>query len=127
MTEFILACCKLEPRPATLLKKNFFTGIFKYSILLKLWINLLIYQKLEVHLFYWNTYFTILHMWLQQPCHVWCKSLYNNSSQLETVNYCHKESHLKYSWFLGPPLFINITVSIFVPEELSLAASEIFK
>ena len=58
-------------------------------------------------------------MWLQQYCHIWDESLYNNSSRLETVNYCRKEFHLKCSWFLGQPLFINITVS--------LAASEIFK
>ena len=62
--------CKLEARPATLLKKNFFIGIFKYSILLKLGINLLSYQKLEQHLFYRNTYFTILHIWLQQHCNI---------------------------------------------------------
>ena len=80
--------------------------------MLKLWINSLIYQKLEEHLFYRNTYFTILHMWLQQHCHIWGERLYNNSSRLETVNYCRKEFHLKCSWFLGPPLFINITVSL---------------
>ena len=95
--------------------------------MLKLWINSLIYQKLKEHLFYQNTYFTILHMWLQQPCHVWGGSFYNDSSRLETVNFCRKEFHLKFSWFLSPPLLINITVSIFFSRKTIISCFRNFK
>ena len=66
-------------------------------------------------------------MWLQQPCHITLKLFTAIVHGWKLLTIAAKNSILNLSGLLGPPLFINITISNFFPEKQSLAAFENLK
>ena len=87
----------------------------------------MIYQRLEEHLFYRNTISPFCTCGFSNPVTSEVKLFTTIVHGQKPLAIATKNSILNVVGFLGPPLFINITISIFFPEKLSLAASEILK